>query len=95
MDRKIILEYADFERLMAKIEAIDRKLDQQIKPPVHGENEVLSRTEAMRFLRKGKTVSIPLWDDWKFIEKEPPTPTYTFQFHYGMIGRLYLGANIT
>lgn len=40
---------------MAKIEAIDRKLDQQIKPPVHVENEVLSRTEAMRFLRKGKT----------------------------------------
>jgi hypothetical protein len=55
MDRKIVFEYADFERLMAKIEAIDRKLDQQTKTPVQTENEVLSRTEAMRFLRKSKT----------------------------------------
>ena len=35
-----------------------------------------------------KEISIPLWDDWKFMIRRRISAFRLFQFHYGMIGRL-------
>lgn len=56
MDKKIILEYADFEQLMAKIESIERKVSSFEAPAKRtDDNELIPRLEAAKYLGVGRT----------------------------------------